>query len=131
MVYSIDLQEGIRLLRKPLHLAAIPRLHHILLKLAEVQSLAGGTESVRLDRICQGQNPRRHSLGTIPLSPLHLSLRPAGWTLGEEIRQKEITSCPRQYFFENLFPSAAERGGGNYDLLYQHSVRKYEDDLEH
>ena len=26
---------------------------------------------------------------------------------------------------------AAERGGGKYDLLYQNSVRKYEDDLEH
>ena len=24
-----------------------------------------------------------------------------------------------------------ERGGGNYDLLYQNSIRKYEDDLEH
>ena len=33
--------------------------------------------------------------------------------------------------FENLFPSTAERGGENYDLLYQNSIRKYEDDLEH
>ena len=24
-----------------------------------------------------------------------------------------------------------ERGGGNYNLLYQNSIRKYEDDLEH
>ena len=24
-----------------------------------------------------------------------------------------------------------ETGGGNYDLLYQNSIRKYEDDLEH
>ena len=35
------------------------------------------------------------------------------------------------YFFENLFPSTAEKGTGNYDLLYQNSVGKYEDDLEH
>ena len=34
-------------------------------------------------------------------------------------------------FFENLFPPTAERGRENYDLLYQHSIRKYEDDLEH
>ena len=34
-------------------------------------------------------------------------------------------------FFENLFPPTAERGGENYDLLYQNSIRKYEDDLEH
>ena len=29
------------------------------------------------------------------------------------------------------FPPTAEKGGRNYDLLYQNSVRKYEDDLEH
>ena len=34
-------------------------------------------------------------------------------------------------FFENLFRPTAERGGENYDLLYQNSIRKYEDDLEH
>ena len=34
-------------------------------------------------------------------------------------------------FFENLFPQTAERCGENYDLLYQNSVRKNEDDLEH
>ena len=33
-------------------------------------------------------------------------------------RQKEITHSPRQYSFENLFPSTAERGGGNYDLIH-------------
>ena len=32
---------------------------------------------------------------------------------------------------ENLFPLTAERGGENYDLLYQNSIRKYGDDLEH
>ena len=32
--------------------------------------------------------------------------------------------------FENLFPQRRERGG-RYDLLYQNSVRKYEDDQEY
>ena len=31
-------------------------------------------------------------------------------------------------FFENLFPPTAEKGGENYDLLYQNSIRQYEDD---
>ena len=56
------------------------------------------------------------------LVPKFLSSRP---------RQKEITHFPRQHSFENLFPPAAQRSGGNYDLLYQNSVRIYEDDLEH
>ena len=34
-------------------------------------------------------------------------------------------------FFENLFSPTAVRGGENYDLLYQNSIRKYEDDLEY
>ena len=34
-------------------------------------------------------------------------------------------------FFENPFPPTAEWGGENYDLLYQNSIRKYEDNLEH
>ena len=34
-------------------------------------------------------------------------------------------------FFEDLFPPAAERDGKKYDLLYQNSIRKYEDDLDH
>ena len=34
-------------------------------------------------------------------------------------------------FFENLFPPTAERGGENYDLLYQNSIIKYKDDLEY
>ena len=55
-------------------------------------------------------------------------------------RQKEITKPPRpphptpptrQHSFENLFSPTAEIDGGNYDLLYQNSVRKSEDDLEH
>ena len=56
------------------------------------------------------------------LTPKFLSSRP---------RQKEITFSPRQHSFENLFPPTTERSGGNYDLLYQNSVRKYKDDLEH
>ena len=34
-------------------------------------------------------------------------------------------------FFENLFPHKTDRVGGSYDLLYQNSIIKYEDDLEH
>ena len=45
-------------------------------------------------------------------------------------RQKGITHSPRQHSFENLFPPTAERGGRNYDLLYQDSIKQYEDDLE-
>ena len=42
-----------------------------------------------------------------------------------------FTHLPIQVeFFENLFPED-EMGGGNYDFLYQNSIRKYEDDLEH
>ena len=33
-------------------------------------------------------------------------------------------------FLKICFPQD-ERGGENYDLLYQSSIRKYEDDLEH
>ena len=33
-------------------------------------------------------------------------------------------------FFKTCFPQE-KRGGGNYDLLYQNSVRKHKDDLEH
>ena len=56
------------------------------------------------------------------LAPKFLSSHP---------RQRDITHSPRLHSFENLFPSTAERGGRNYDLLYQISVRKYEDDLKH
>ena len=38
---------------------------------------------------------------------------------------------PGCIFFENLFSPTAERGEGNYDLLYQNLIRKYEDNLEH
>ena len=66
-----------------------------------------------------------HSCLTPPPPPLtctFLSSRPM---------LKEITYSPRQYSFENLFPPAAERGGGIYYFLYQNSIRKYEDDLGH
>ena len=63
-----------------------------------------------------------HALPHSKLTPKFLSSRP---------RQKEITHSPRQHSFENLFPPTAESGRGNYDLLYQNSVREYEDDLEH
>ena len=35
---------------------------------------------------------------------------------------------PRHCCFENLFLPAAGRGGGNFDMLYQNSTKKYEDD---
>ena len=62
-------------------------------------------------------------------APPHSKLAPN--VLSSRPRQKEITHSPRQHSFENLFPSTAERGGGNYDLLYQSPVTIYEDDLEH
>ena len=51
--------------------------------------------------------------------------------LSSKLRQREITHPPTYYFFEYLFPPTAERDGGNYDLLYQNSIRKHKDDLEH
>ena len=56
------------------------------------------------------------------LSPKFLSSCP---------KQKEIAHSPRQHSFKNLFPPTAERGEGNYDLLHQNSLKKYEDDLEY
>ena len=46
-------------------------------------------------------------------------------------RQKEITHSPRQHFFGNPFSPTVERGGENYDLLYQNRIRKYKDELGH
>ena len=34
-------------------------------------------------------------------------------------------------FFKNLFSLTVERSRENYVLLYQNSIRKYEDDVEH
>ena len=45
-------------------------------------------------------------------------------------KQKEITYSPRQHSFKNLFLPTAEKGGET-DLLYQNSVKKYVYDLEH
>ena len=50
------------------------------------------------------------------------------------IEPMHFYSCPSSPLktpgrtFENL---KTKGGGGNYDLLYQNSIRKYEDDLEH
>ena len=41
---------------------------------------------------------------------------------------KKYMCCEKVYV---LFPPTAERGGENYDLLYQNSIREYEDDLEY
>ena len=38
---------------------------------------------------------------------------------------------PPGTFLRNIFSPKAERAIENYDLLYQNSIRKYEDDLEH
>ena len=67
--------------------------------------------------------------GSFTHAPPHS--KPVPNFLSSRPRQKEITHPPRHHSFENLFPPTTERGGGNYDLLYQNSVRKYEDDLEH
>ena len=40
------------------------------------------------------------------------------------------TQNSRSIFLKICFPQN-KRGRGNYDLLYQNSIRKYEDDLEH
>ena len=69
------------------------------------------------------------NLGIFTHVSSHSKLAPK--ILSSHPRKKEITHSPRQHFFENLFPPIAERGGGNYNLLYQHSIRKYNDDLGH
>ena len=46
-------------------------------------------------------------------------------------KQYSFENHSRQHSFENLFAPTAEMAGENYDLLYQNSVRKYEDDLKH
>ena len=38
---------------------------------------------------------------------------------------------PGRFFFENLFPSPKTKGMEETMLLYQNSIRKCEDDLEH
>ena len=51
--------------------------------------------------------------------------------LSSHPRQREIAHFPRQLFFEKQFSPTAEKCGANYDLIYQNSIRKYEDDLKH
>ena len=54
------------------------------------------------------------------------------------IESRHFYSCPspqlktpsRKKLLSSCFPQD-ERGVGNCDLLYQNSIRKYEDDLEH
>ena len=57
--------------------------------------------------------------------------------LRKRIESMHFYSCPsspiqnsRQNFLKYCF-AQDERGGENYDLLYQNSMRKYENDLEH
>ena len=45
-----------------------------------------------------------------------------------KLTSKFLLSSPMQK--QNAFPPTAEKSGENYDLPYQSSVRKYEDDLE-
>ena len=56
--------------------------------------------------------------------PTSLETRPQVLAI-TSYRQKEITYPARQRSVKNLFPPLAERGGENYNLLYQNSVRKY------
>ena len=67
--------------------------------------------------------------GIFTHAPHHSKLAPM--FLSSHPRQKEINHSPKQHSFKNLFPPTVERDIGNYDLLYQNSVRKYEDDLEY
>ena len=60
--------------------------------------------------------------GIFSHAPPHLKL--AVKYLSSRHALKETSHSPRQHSFKNLFPPTAERG-----LLYQNSVRKYEDDL--
>ena len=45
----------------------------------------------------------------------------------------QFTTQNSTYIFLKIcFPKGQEqKGGGNYDLLYQNSITKYENDLEH
>ena len=71
--------------------------------------------------------PRRYFERRHLLMPLLIQ----NWLLIPYPRQKKVTHSPRQHFFENLFSSTTERDGRNYNLFYQNSIRKNEDDLEH
>ena len=61
-----------------------------------------------------------------PLNPPPLPPHPSAFKfLSSHPRQKETSHSPRQHSFENLFPPTAERGGGNYVLPNEKSIRKY------
>ena len=62
------------------------------------------------------------NLGIFTHVPPHLKLIPK--FLSSHTRQKEVTDCPRQHYFEKLIAPTEERGGRNYDLFYQNSIRK-------
>ena len=65
--------------------------------------------------------------GIFTYAPPHSQLAPN--FASSRLRHREITISPREHSFENLFCPIEERGGGNYDLLYKNSFRKYENDL--
>ena len=67
--------------------------------------------------------------GIFAHAPPHSKFAPKFWSSRRS--QQEIMHSHRQHSFENLFPQTAEMDEGNYNSLYQISVRKYEDDLEH
>ena len=61
--------------------------------------------------------------GHIPRTSINLCF----FTLAPVLHSKVLAE-----FFENLFPPRQNGwAGGSYDLLYQYSSRKYENDLEH
>ena len=68
-------------------------------------------------------------LGIFTMSLLTLSSPPSSCQHTIARRKLLIPHPPGQLFFENMFPPTGEKGGGNYDLLYQDSIKKYEDDL--
>ena len=95
-------------------------LVELFLKLVYIPTCVGQIYGVHIPRKCIEFKHFCSYLSRSKLAPKFLSSHP---------RQKEITHSPREHFFENLFPPTAERGGGNYDLLNQNSIRKYEDNL--
>ena len=68
-----------------------------------------------------------HWLEAFLLIALPTQNLPPSWC-NHELGRRKVLIPPRQHCFENLFPSTAENPGGNYDLPYEDSVKKYEDD---
>ena len=48
-----------------------------------------------------------------------------------ELKITLSNSAPGSIFSKKIFPSVTKTVSGNYDLLYQNSIREYEEDLEH